>query len=69
MGQRVGVRGHAYPLPLPRSKGCGEGWGLQPTWEEHSGEGVWSPQVVNEDALEGLATGRLLVPGEDHGVD
>lgn len=38
------------------------GTGAQPTWEEHGGEGVRSPQVVDEDALEGLAAGRLLVP-------
>lgn len=38
--------------------------GLPHTWEEHSGEGVRSPQVVDEDALEGLAAGRLLVPAE-----
>lgn len=56
------------PLPLPRSQSCGEGWGLQHTWEEHSGEGVRSPQVVNEDALEGLTAGRLLVPGEGRGA-
>lgn len=31
-------------------------------WEEHSGEGVWSLQVVNEDPLEGLTAGRLLMP-------
>lgn len=48
----------------PSSQGCGEGWELKPTWEEHSGEGVWSLQVVNEDALEGLTAGGLLVPGE-----
>ena len=42
--------------------------GLQHTWEEHSGKGVRSPQVVNEDALEGLTAGRLLVPAESRGV-
>ena len=41
-----------------------EGWWPLPTWEEHSGEGVWSPQMVNEDALEGLTASGLLVPGE-----
>lgn len=53
----------------PSSQGCGEGWELKPTWEEHRGEGVWSLQVVNEDALEGLAAGGLLVPGEGRRVD
>lgn len=55
------------PLPLSRSQGYGEGRGLQHTWEEHSGEGVRSPQVVGEYALEGLTAGGLLVPGEGRG--
>lgn len=37
------------------------------TWEEHSGEGVWDLQVIDEGALEGLAAGRLLVPGRAMG--
>lgn len=54
--------------PLPLRRAVEQGRGPQHTWEEHSGEGVWSSQVVNEDALEGLTAGGLLVPGEGHGV-
>lgn len=68
-GWRLGSEAIRGPLPLLRSQGYGESQGLQHTWEEHSGEGVRSPQVVNEDALEGLTAGRLLVPGEGQGVD
>lgn len=61
-GQRLRIRGHQGPTAAPQ--GSREGWEPQHTWEEHSGEGVRSPQVVNEDALEGLTTSRMLVPGE-----
>lgn len=37
--------------------------GVQRTWEKHSRECVRGPQVIDEGALEGLAAGRLLVPG------
>lgn len=48
----MGVGG--LPLLGPRAV-----WstGVQRTWEEHGGECVRGPQVVDEGALEGLAAG------------